>query len=197
MNAYLSTLLLVMLAEFGDKTRLMALILSVRYARPWVVFAGMTLGYGVVAGLAVIFGDVVSRLLPFSILKYPLGAVFILFGILLLFGKWGEEDEDGEEGKKENLLKRFEKLGPFAVSFILIALTEMGDKTQLTTAAMAIKYGGSWQVFLGSLSALAILNGIFVILGSRISGKIPIKLVKRVSAVVFFVFGILTFFAQM
>ncbi len=198
MNAFLSTLFLVLLAEFGDKTRFMALILSMRYATPWVIFAGMTLGYVLVAGLAVIFGDVVNRVLPFSILKYPLGAAFIIFGVLMLFGKWGEEEEEeGKEDKKGSLLKRLEKLGPFAISFILIALTEMGDKTQLTTAAMAIKYGGGWAVFLGSISAIAILNGVFVILGRKITGKISVKLVKRVSALIFILFGIATLFAFM
>lgn len=194
MNAFLATFLLVLLAEFGDKTRLMALILSVRYANPWKIFAGMTLGYGLIAGLAVIFGEVVSRILPFSILRYPLAAAFIIFGIFLLFGKWGEEEE--EDDKKEGLLKRFGKLGPFAISFLLIALTEMGDKTQLTTAAMAVKYGGNWGVLFGSISALAFLNGLFVVLGRKLSGKIPVKLIKRASAVIFFAFGILTLFAS-
>ncbi|MBI4332685.1 MAG: TMEM165/GDT1 family protein [Chloroflexi bacterium] len=190
MNAFFSTLVLVMLAELGDKTRLIALILSVRYAAPWVIFAGMTLGYGVVTALAVIFGDLLSRVLPFSIVKYPLGAAFILFGVLLLAGKWGEEEEEEGEGKKEGLLKRVERLGPFWVSFLLIALTEMGDKTQLTTAAMAVRYGGSWMVFLGSLTALAILNAIFCFLGAKISGRIPIRLVKRASALLFVAFGV-------
>ncbi|MBI2857529.1 MAG: TMEM165/GDT1 family protein [Chloroflexi bacterium] len=193
MDAFLATFLLVLLAEFGDKTRLMALILSVRYSSPWKIFAGMTLGYGLVAGLAVIFGEVVSRVLPFSILKYPLAAVLILFGAFLLFGKWGEEEED----KKENLLKKLGRLGPFAISFVLIALTEMGDKTQLTTAAMAVRYEGGWGVLLGSLSALALLNAVFVVLGKKISGKIPVKMIKRVSAVVFFMFAILTLFASL
>lgn len=194
MQTFLLTMLLVMIAEFGDKTRLVALILSVRYASPWVVFLGMTSGYGVVAGVAVVFGDLINRYLPFAVLKYPLGAAFIVFGLLMLLGKWEEEEQ--EASKKGNLLNKIEKLGPFLMSFLLIALTEMGDKTQLTTAAMATRYGAGWTVFLGSLSALALLNAFFVFLGKKISGRISLGRIKRISAVVFVVFGIATFLAR-
>ena len=119
---------LIALAELGDKTQLTVIALSARYDRK-KVFSGVVLAFIVVTGLGVLVGEGLLRLIPENIIKIIAGLMFIIFGILMLRSK-----EDGEENNGSQIMN------PFISTFSMIALAEMGDKTQLSAITLAAKY---------------------------------------------------------
>ncbi len=77
-------------------------------------------------------------------------------------------------------------------SFVMIFLAELGDKTQISTFALAADTRSMLSVFLGASGALVLTSLIAVVLGGVIGRFVPDKLIKIVSAAVFIGFGVLT-----
>lgn len=86
-SLFLRTFGLIFLAELGDKTQLSTMMLSAQSKSPWIVFIGAALALVLNAGLGVLFGDAITRLVPANIIQKGAGALFILLGALLFFGR--------------------------------------------------------------------------------------------------------------
>ena len=142
----ISTFALIALAELGDKTQLTVIALSARYDRK-KVFAGVVLAFIVVTGLGVLVGEGLLRLIPENIIKMIAGFMFIVFGIMMLRSK-----EDCEEANNSPVIN------PFISTFSMIALAEMGDKTQLSAITLSAKYNSPYLVFTGAVIALAAIR---------------------------------------
>jgi Ca2+/H+ antiporter, TMEM165/GDT1 family len=107
------------LAEMGDKTQLSILLLSSRTKEYFKLLLGVILAFLIVDGVAILLGSWITNLLPAHILKLISAAVFIGFGLIILFK--GKEEEEGEASFKN----------PFISGFTMIFLSEWGDKTQI------------------------------------------------------------------
>ncbi|MBI4430988.1 MAG: TMEM165/GDT1 family protein [Candidatus Omnitrophica bacterium] len=186
MRVYFITLLSIAAVELTDKTRIIALVLSVRYQAPFQLVIGMTLGYIPAIALAVLASDFLSGLISPLYLRWIIALSFFEFGIYLLLSR-AYEDKEGENKH----LARFEHLGPFWMGLILVALTEFMDKSQLATAGLTLKYRTGWPVFLGSISAQALLNIIYVGFGSYLGQRLPVKLIQCVAGAIFILIGFL------
>jgi putative Ca2+/H+ antiporter (TMEM165/GDT1 family) len=170
---------LIFTAELGDKTQLMVLSLALRYGgRP--VFAGAILAFALLSGSAAIVGKGLGSLLDQDLITRISAWVFIAFGVYMLIGK---KEEEGEE------VRPSARAG-FAAAFGMIAISEMGDKTQIATLLLSVKYQSFVAVFLGSLAALTCATLLGVLVASRLHKFIPTRYISPLSAVLFILLGI-------
>lgn len=168
---------MVVLAEMGDKTQLLAMAFATRFK------AGTVL-WGVLAAtlanhfLAVVVGSYTAQLIPMVYIQTATALSFILFGLWTLHG-------DHLEGEDQ----RF-KFSPFWTVAIAFFLAEMGDKTQLATVALAAKYQMILPVWMGTTTGMIISDAIGIMIGNLLGKKIPEKAVKWFAAVIFILFGL-------
>src|SRR5512147_335707 len=169
---------LIFTAELGDKTQLMVLTLALRYGgKP--VLAGAFLAFALLSGSAALVGRGLGSLLAPELITRISAWVFIAFGVYMLVRK--KEDEAGE-------VKQSTRAGLVA-AFSLIAVSEMGDKTQIATLLLSVKYGSFAAVFLGSLAALTAATLLGVLVAGRLHKFIPAKYIAPVSGILFILMG--------
>ncbi|OPY51637.1 MAG: hypothetical protein A4E48_01480 [Methanosaeta sp. PtaU1.Bin060] len=171
-------MLAVGLAEMGDKTQLSILMLSSRTREYLQLLAGVMLAFLLVDGFAILVGSWVTSVVPIHIVKLISGAVFILFGVLILKG--GSEEEDGGDLSPKNA---------FISGFSMIFLSEWGDKTQIASALFAAEYDPR-AVFIGVMTALALLSIMAVYLGRFLSERIERGLITKVAGAAFILIGL-------
>jgi putative Ca2+/H+ antiporter (TMEM165/GDT1 family) len=172
-----SAFFLILVTEVGDKSMLAIITLSSRYRR-LVVFLGAFSALTLMSLLAVLAGEVAYALVPPWVIGLAAGLLFILAGALTLLGREKEEKERTVSAK-----------GGFAASFILVALMEMGDKTQLSLIGLSAQSGQAIPVLLGAVAAFALLVAMEVLLGGEIGKRVPQKAVRVASGVIFLIFG--------
>lgn len=168
---------IIALAELGDKTQVTVMCLSVN-KKARTVFIGAVLAFALVDGASALIGGTIAAFIPTRWIGVGAGVAFLVFGAYSLFQKPEEVDVDN---RSLNV----------AHSFSLIVLMELGDKTQLSTIALAAEYDAPLMVFIGIMLALALLTAIGIAVGMVISRFIPMKYVKIGSSLVFIIFGIL------
>ena len=167
----------IAIAELGDKTQLSILLLSSKTTKHLQILIGVLLAFLIVDGVAIAAGSWITTIIPLIYLKIVSGLVFILFGILILINK---DNEDEQTKSYRN---------PFVTSFLLILLTEWGDKTQIAAALFATRFNPI-AVLIGSMIALCILSIIAIFFGKLISENISTETINKVAAAVFIGMGI-------
>lgn len=170
---------LTFIAELGDKTQIAILTLSARYGVV-PVFIGAGIAFVVLNGLAVSVGVLLYRFIPVHIIRYVAAGIFILYG-LLSFRREKEEKEERSAFTRN----------PLITTILVVALMELGDKTQLSLMALTAKYGNPFSIFLGGTLALMVTSLIGALIGEGLGRIIPMKWVRLLSGVIFIVFGIL------
>lgn len=167
----------IALAELGDKTQISIILLSSKTKKHIRLLIGVILAFIIVDGIAILAGSWVTTIVPINILKIISGAVFIFFGLLMLFKK----DKDEEK-------KTYDK-NIFIAGFLLIMLTEWGDKTQIAAALFSINYNPI-MVLIGTILALSLLSIIAIYFGKFISERINEKLITKIGGISFIILGI-------
>lgn len=127
-----ASLILIFLAEFGDKSQLVCMTLAARH-RPWPVLSGAVVAFAVLNFLAVMFGAVVAAWLPEPWLSLTVAVLFAFFGVQSLLFDDSDEVNDAKARRTHSL---------FATAFLMIFIAEFGDKTQLAVAGLASTYHG-------------------------------------------------------
>ncbi len=181
MEAFLVSTSIVALAEMGDKTQLLALVLAARFRKPWPIVLGIlvaTLFNHALAGAA---GAWVTTLIGPQVLRWVLGVSFIAMAVWMLIP---DKLEDGDTGEGP-------RWGVFGTTVVAFFLAEMGDKTQIATVMLAAQYSGWLWVVAGTTLGMMLANAPVVWLGERITRRIPLRTVHVVSASIFLVLGIL------
>ena len=179
MEAFLTSTLVVALAEIGDKTQLLSLLLAARYQRPWPIVAGIliaTLANHFVAGA---LGAWVSTLVAPAMLRWLVG------GSLLAIAAWTLKPDklDGE-------VRESTRYGLFALTCVVFFVAEIGDKTQIATIVLAAKYQSLIAVVTGTTVGMMLANVPVVFVGSAASHRIPFKLVRVIAALLFAALGV-------
>lgn len=154
--------------------------LAASIKKPVAVFVGMILGYVVVVGLAVAVGQALLAVIPLSTLTFVSGIIFIVLGLLML------------RVDVENGVRRPRAKSPLLAALIMIILTELGDKTQIATIALAARFAQPIAVFFGAMSAFAIVDGLSIVLADRLTKQVSTGRIKKVAAIIFIILGILT-----
>lgn len=173
-------LIAIGLAELGDKTQISILLLSSKSKKHVQILLGVILAFLIVDGLAILLGNWITTLIDIQILKIVSGMVFIFFGIYMLLHR-DKQENDGKYYKN-----------PFLTSFLLIMLTEWGDKTQIAAALFAIKFNPV-LVFAGTLCSLTILSLMAIFFGKIIAEKLNQKIINIVAGILFIILGIIFF----
>ncbi len=177
MTAFLTSLAIVVLAEMGDKTQLLAMAFATRFRWQtvmWGVFAATAANHL----FAVAVGNYLTNLVPLNYIKIAASASFIIFGLWTIRG----DKLEGED-------RRF-NFSPFWTVTVAFFIAEMGDKTQLATVALAADFNTIIPVWIGTTTGMLIADAIGIIAGIVLHKKIPEKQIKWVAAVIFIIFGL-------
>ena len=181
MEAFLVSTGIVALAEMGDKTQLLAFILAAKFRKPVPIILGILIATLVNHGCAGAVGAWVTTLLGAGTLRWVLGVSFIAMAIWTLVPDKFDEDD-----------AKLARLGVFGTTVVAFFLAEMGDKTQVATVALAAQYKDLVTVVAGTTLGMMLANVPAVILGDRIAGRIPVRVVHGIAAAIFAVLGVAT-----
>ena len=175
----------VALAEIGDKTQLLSLMLAARYPKhAWPIVWGILLATLVNHALAAYVGHWVAGLLSPEVLRWILGIGFLVLGAWLLIPDKLDEDQATKTAKGAWAI--------FVLTTSLFFIAEMGDKTQIATIALGAKYDSVLSVTLGTTLGMMLANAPAVWLGKQFTKRLPIAWVHRIAATIFILLGMAT-----
>jgi len=186
MEAFLVSTGIVALAEMGDKTQLLSLVLAARFRKPWPIALGIFVATVVNHGLAGAVGAWVNAFIGPDVMRWILGLSFIAMAVWMLI----------PDKLEDEAVKSFSRWGVFGTTVVAFFLAEMGDKTQIATVMLAAQYNAYLWVVLGTTLGMMLANAPVVWLGDKLVKKVPIRLVHVISAVIFLVLGLVALFAQ-
>lgn len=181
-QAFLVSTGAVALAEIGDKTQLLSLVLAARYRKPMPIILGVLFATLVNHAGAGALGAWLGALVTPSVMRWALAASFVAMGLWILV------PDKLDEGEAEVNRTR---LGVFGATVVTFFLAEMGDKTQIATVALAARFHDFFGVVAGTTLGMMIANVPAILLGDRFAHKLPTKLVHGIAAVMFVVLGVL------
>ncbi len=176
----------VALAEMGDKTQLLALILAARFKKPLPIIIGILFATVLNHGLAGALGAWITTNVDSDWLRWGLGLSFIAMGIWALV-------PDKFESEQAQINRQ---LGVFGSTFILFFIAEIGDKTQLATVALAAHYPSAVSVVLGTTLGMLIANVPAVLFGNKILARIPMRSLRWSAAAIFIAMGVWVLFGS-
>ena len=179
MEAFLVSTGIVALAEMGDKTQLLSLVLAARFRKPWPIVWGILVATLINHGLAGALGSWVTTQLGPDALRWVLGGSFLAMAVWILV----PDKLDNEEQEKNP------RFGIFATTVVAFFIAEMGDKTQVATVMLAAQFNSWFWVVAGTTLGMMLANAPVVWLGDAITRRVSLKWVHRISAVVFAVLG--------
>lgn len=179
-EAFLASTALVALAEIGDKTMLLAIVLAARLRAPWAILMGIFVATTANHALAALIGSEVAGLLqaPWFRVAVALGFIALAAWTLVPDKLDEEEDEVRQRG------------GAFLTTLVSFFLVEMGDKTQVATIGLAAHYHAVLVVAAGTTLGMMLANAPAVLLGEALVRRISLKATRMAAALLFLVLGL-------
>jgi len=179
LETYIVSTLLVALAEMGDRTQLLAIMLASRYRKPLPILAGILVATLANHALAALAGFYLSGLLRATWFKYLVAASFIGMAI------WALVPDKADEEKPSRL-----RLGVFLTTAVTFFLVEIGDKTEIATAALAARFHDVLLVAAGTTTGMMLANIPAVFLGHAVTRVLPIGALRIAAALLYLGLGI-------
>lgn len=179
-EAFLSSTVVVALAEIGDKTMLLAIVLAARLKAPWAILAGILVATMANHALAAFVGKEVAGLLQADWFRIAVALGFIAMAAWTLVPDKLDEDENTVRSTG----------GAFMTTLVSFFLVEMGDKTQVATIALAAQFQAVLSVAAGTTLGMMLANGPAVFLGEAIERRISMKLTRTLAALLFLALGL-------
>ena len=179
MEALLTSTAVVALAEIGDKTQLLAIVLATRFQRPVPIVAGIFVATIANHFLAALVGSQVASILDGQWFRYAIAASFIAMAAWTLI-----PDKLDDEGQKPA------RFGAFVTTLIAFFLVEMGDKTQIATIALGARFHDVLPVTMGTTLGMMIANVPAVFVGHELLKYVPLNIVRMIAAGLFLVIGL-------
>lgn len=186
MEAFLVSTGIVALAEVGDKTQLLSLVLAAKFRRPIPIILGILAATLLNHAGAGAIGVWITTLLGEGALRWILGLSFLAMAVWIMIPDKLDDDEVSVDASHHSI---------FVTTLIAFFLAEMGDKTQIATVALAAQYASLLWVVVGTTLGMMIANVPAVLLGDKMGSNLPLKLVHGVAAAIFAVLGIATLLA--
>ena len=175
----------VALAEMGDKTQLLSLMLAARYPKQALaIIGGILIATIANHACAALLGHWLTTFMSPDLLKWILGLSFLGIGLWLLV----PDHIDDAAGSK--VADRAFQV--FILTVGLFFLAEMGDKTQIATIALGAKYSDVFSVTVGTTLGMMLANAPAVWIGQKFTKRMPIKWVHAVAAITFIAIGVAT-----
>ncbi len=180
MEAFLTSATVVALAEIGDKTQLLAILLATRFGKPLPIIAGICAATMANHFLAALLGAQAAALLEGQWFQIAVGVSFMAMAAWTLVPD-SIEDSDGTRAS--------DGYGAFMTTLIAFFLIEMGDKTQVATIALGSQFKDAFVVTIATTLGMMIANVPAVFLGHELLKRIPLDTVRRVAAGLFLLIG--------
>lgn len=180
MEAFLTSTAVVALAEIGDKTMLLAIVLAARFKRPLPIVLGILFATLANHAFAAFVGERVSFLLDGAWFRYLVAASFIVMAAWTLVPDKLDEDEAPKPAR----------FGAFLTTLVAFFLVEMGDKTQVATIALGAQFQNVLIVTAGTTLGMMIANVPAVFLGNALIARVPLGAVRAAAALLFLVIGV-------
>jgi len=178
-EAFLMSTGIVALAEMGDKTQLLSLILAARFRKPIPIILGILAATLVNHALAGAVGVWVNQWLGPVVMRWVLGVSFLLMAGWILIPDKIDDDTDAKQTGSV-----------FITTVVAFFLAEMGDKTQIATVALAAQYSSLVAVVAGTTTGMMLANVPVVLLGDKVTKLIPMRVVHIIAAALFAVLGL-------
>jgi putative Ca2+/H+ antiporter (TMEM165/GDT1 family) len=179
LEAFLVSTGVVALAEIGDKTQLLALLLAARFRAPWPIALGILVATVANHALASAVGVWVVGLIGPNALRWILGISFLAMAAWTLI--------PDEAPSADSARPRY---GVFVTTLVAFFLVEMGDKTQIATVALAAQFHSLVLVVLGTTVGMLLANVPVVFAGDALMRYVPLRVVRSVAALSFAALGI-------
>jgi Ca2+/H+ antiporter, TMEM165/GDT1 family len=179
LEAFLASTGLVALAEVGDKTQLLSLVLAARFRKPWPIVAGILAATLVNHAAAGALGAWITHLLGLDVMMKVAGASFLAMAAWVLV----PDKLDSEDAVKTHG-------GVLVTTAFLFFMAEMGDKTQVATIALAARYESLAAVVAGTTLGMMLANVPVVFFGGAIARKVPLAIVRKLAALAFALLGV-------
>jgi putative Ca2+/H+ antiporter (TMEM165/GDT1 family) len=177
-EAFLVSTAVVAVAEIGDKTQLLALLLACRFRRPLPIALGIVAATLANHAAAAFAGNWILQIVDPGILRWVLGASFFAVAIWALI-----------PDKLESEPRLWNKAGPFLATLVAFFLVEIGDKTQIATVGLAIRFDSLLAVVVGTTLGMMLANGPVIAFGDALATRLPLRFVRLCAAIVFAVLG--------
>jgi len=179
MESLVTSTAVVALAEIGDKTQLLAIVLATRFKRPWPVVAGILVATLANHFLAALVGSEAAFLLDSVWFRYLIALSFIGMAIWTLV-----------PDKLDDVGNTSARYGAFLTTLVAFFLVEMGDKTQIATVALGAQFHDAVMVTIGTTAGMMIANVPAVFLGNGLVQRVPVDIVRKIAALLFFIIGL-------
>ena len=180
MESLLVSISTVALAEMGDRTQILSLMLAAHYRRPWPILAGVlcaTLANHLAAGL---IGTHLGGFLTPRLLDGIIGASLVAMAL------WTLKPDTLAQGAGET-----RRRSAFVATLVAFFIAEIGDKTQVATIALAAAYSNLWMVVAGTTTGMLLANAPVVFLGKAFAERLPLTAIRRVASGLFLILGVL------
>jgi Ca2+/H+ antiporter, TMEM165/GDT1 family len=177
MEALLVSITTVAVAEMGDRTQLLSLVLAAHYRKPWPILAGVLLATLANHALAGVVGVRFGALLSAAVLDCLVGVSMLAMAL------WTLKPDRLDNGTA------VDRRGAFLATLIAFFCAEIGDKTQIATLALAAGYANLGAVIAGTTGGMLLANAPVVLLGHAFADRLPMRLIRRGAACLFAVLG--------
>jgi putative Ca2+/H+ antiporter (TMEM165/GDT1 family) len=178
LEIFFISMLTVALAEIGDKTQLLAIVLTTKFRQPVAIILGIFLATVANHALAALGGYYLADFLAGQWFQYLIAALFILMAFWTLIP---DKEAEGERGPG--------RTGAFLTTLVAFFLIEIGDKTQIATVALAARFHAIVLVAAGTTLGMLLADVPAVLLADRATNLLPLKYIRVGAAILFFVLG--------
>lgn len=179
MESFLISLSTVAIAEMGDRTQLLSLMLAARFRRPWPILAGIVCATVANHAVAALIGHRIGHALTPRILDGAVGISMIAMAL------WSLKPDTLDEGSPGGARR-----GAFLATLIGFFIAEIGDKTQIATIALAAAYSNLFAVIAGTTTGMLLANAPVVFFGKAFSARLPLKPIRYLASAVFLALGL-------
>lgn len=176
-QAYIQAMLMILIAEMGDKTQILAMAFATKYKIKQIIL-GVAIGSFLNHGLAIVLGSMLTRVMPLDVLQLVAGFMFVGFAF------WSLQVDDEEEAESEA------KYGPVLTVALAFFIGELGDKTQLTALTLGASSNFPMFILLGTVTGMVLTSMVGIFVGAKLGHKIPEMQLKLGAFGVFMFFGL-------
>ncbi len=169
----------VALAEMGDKTQLLAIVLATRFQKPWPVIGGILVATLANHALAAWAGSALADWFTGPAFRYAVAASFIAMAAWTLIPDKIDDTDDKPA-----------RYGAFLTTAIAFFIVEIGDKTQIATVALGARFHDVLAVTIGTTLGMMAANVPAVLMGHKLVERVPLRTVHIVAALIFLGLGL-------
>lgn len=180
LEALFTSTTIVALAEIGDKTQLLAIVLAARFKRPVPIMLGILVATLANHFLAALVGSLAAGWLDGPVFRYAVATGFLAMAAWTLVPDTFDDDEAPAVSRG----------GAFLTTLLAFFLVEMGDKTQVATIALGARFHDAVAVTMGTTLGMMLANVPAVLLGGEIVKRVPLGVVRLIAALFFAALGL-------